>query len=123
MNEIEFALATTNTLSSNQRLHHIVKAERTANIRIWARVAMGSEGFTPMSHAHCFCYLSFSDNRRRDANNYWPTAKAVIDGFVDAGLLPDDDHLHLVGPDMRIDKSHGTRGIVKLRFEFTEITK
>ena len=87
------------------------------------RVTAPSFGVTPMTRAHCFCYLSFGDNRRRDANNYWPTAKAAIDGFVDAKLLPDDDHLHLVGPDMRIDESHGTRGIVKLRFEFTEITE
>ena len=30
-----------------------------------------------------------------------PTAKAVVDGLVDAGVLPDDDAKHLLGPDLR----------------------
>lgn len=40
--------------------------------------------------------------RRRDSSNLAPTAKACVDGFVDAGLLVDDDHTRLDGPDMRI---------------------
>lgn len=38
---------------------------------------------------------------RWDPNNWYPTAKAVVDGFVRAGMLPDDDWKHLIGPDMR----------------------
>jgi hypothetical protein len=30
-------------------------------------------------------------NRRRDRLNLAPTIKACVDGFVDAGVLPDDD--------------------------------
>jgi len=40
-------------------------------------------------------------NRRRDVGNLYPTAKAVVDGLVDYGLIVDDDDRHLIGPDMR----------------------
>jgi crossover junction endodeoxyribonuclease RusA len=38
---------------------------------------------------------------RWDPNNLWPTVKAIVDGMVEAGVLVDDDHKHLIGPDMR----------------------
>jgi hypothetical protein len=43
---------------------------------------------------------------RYDPNNLWPTVKAVVDGLVEAGFLADDDHVHVLGPDMR----HGGKG-------------
>ena len=45
----------------------------------------------------CIVYLRFPDRRRRDLQNYHKTLKALIDRFVDAGVLPDDDATHLVG--------------------------
>lgn len=45
--------------------------------------------------------LVWADNRRRDPGNWYPTAKAIVDGLVDAGILIDDDHTKVVGPDMR----------------------
>ena len=38
---------------------------------------------------------------RWDATNWLPTAKACVDGLVDAGVLTDDSNRHVVGPDMR----------------------
>jgi len=38
---------------------------------------------------------------RSDAGNWYPTVKAVIDGLVDAGLIPDDNDDHLDGPFLR----------------------
>ncbi|MGW2984152.1 hypothetical protein [Streptomyces goshikiensis] len=37
-------------------------------------------------------------NRKRDPGNWAPSATAYVAGLVDAGLLPDDNHLHLLGP-------------------------
>jgi Holliday junction resolvase RusA-like endonuclease len=37
-----------------------------------------------------WAYFRFTNNRRRDTGNLYPTVKALVDGFVDAGLLPDD---------------------------------
>lgn len=39
---------------------------------------------------------------RIDPANFAPTAKAVIDGLVDAGIWPDDNAGWVVGPDMRL---------------------
>lgn len=56
-------------------------------------------------------------NGRYDPNNLWPTVKACVDGFVDAGILADDDHKHVIGPDMR----HGGIGPQRIVFTFEPI--
>ena len=58
---------------------------------------------------------------RRDLHNYMPTLKALVDGLVDAGLLPDDDARHLQGPDMRLDPRHTHKrmGIPMCSIRFT----
>lgn len=40
-------------------------------------------------------------NIRRDTPNLYPTVKAVVDGIVEAGILPDDRDGIVIGPDMR----------------------
>lgn len=37
-------------------------------------------------------------NRRRDVGNWMPTAKPIVDGLVDYGLVPDDSNKYLEGP-------------------------
>lgn len=49
------------------------------------------------------------DGRRRDPGNYAPTAKAVVDGMVDALVIPDDNARHLDGPDMRLRVDRSVR--------------
>lgn len=53
---------------------------------------------------------------RYDPNNLWPTVKAAVDGLVDSGLLADDDHKHVIGPDMR----HGGKGPAALVITITQ---
>ncbi|MFI9845130.1 hypothetical protein ACIHFD_49485 [Nonomuraea sp. NPDC051941] len=43
---------------------------------------------------------------RRDPANWYPSFKAVVDGMIDAGMLPDDNSERLEGPDMRIGDVH-----------------
>jgi crossover junction endodeoxyribonuclease RusA len=50
-----------------------------------------------------------------DAGNLYPTAKACVDGYRDAGLLIEDNNRYVVGPDMR----HGGKGEPGLSFLFT----
>lgn len=38
-------------------------------------------------------------NGRRDAHNFMPTCKAIIDGLVDAGVVPDDSTRYLATRD------------------------
>jgi crossover junction endodeoxyribonuclease RusA len=40
------------------------------------------------------------DNRRRDTSNIFPTIKAAVDGFVDAGVIPDDNDKYVKSVEM-----------------------
>jgi len=44
-------------------------------------------------------------NQRRDPHNFFPTVKAICDGFTDAAVWPDDDskHVHTVEPTFTTD--------------------
>jgi hypothetical protein len=49
---------------------------------------------------------------RWDATNWLPTAKACIDGLVDARVLADDSNRHVIGPDMRAGDSWADAALV-----------
>lgn len=76
-------------LNANQRLHWAKKASLTKNIResarLWARKL-------PKAQEHITVQLVWvvTDRRRRDSDNIYPTFKAMCDGLVDAGIVPDD---------------------------------
>jgi hypothetical protein len=89
-------------ISSNQRLFWAEKARRTKAWRDLACVMATQFNLPWLPKAHIIADLHFPDRRVRDANNYADTAKACIDGLVDAGMFDDDDHTRVVGPDMRI---------------------
>lgn len=89
-------------LNSNQRLHHHVKAKRTAAWRARAHVAAIQAGKPRLDRAHIRVTVHSTTNRRRDVLNLAPTVKACIDGLVqDAGVLPDDSDTYVIGPDLR----------------------
>lgn len=118
MSVIELSWPMKETLNANQRLHWAQRSARTRNLRQVA-YSFGLHA-TPMERASLVVAIGWPDKRRRDAHNLMPTIKACIDGFVDAGVLPDDSDAHLVGPDLRPFVAGG-RGYVKLAFTFTEI--
>ncbi|MET9517010.1 hypothetical protein [Streptomyces sp. NPDC002994] len=100
-------------LNANQRPHHAVRARVTANIRAAAmatcsedptmRAALAEAGEQPLlAHAYILGVIHPPSRRRADPANWYPSFKAAVDGLVDAGVLEDDDHTHVVGPDMRI---------------------
>lgn len=100
-------------LNANQRVHYRVRAEQTAAIRSAARDAciahpqlradLAASGEAPvLPHAWILGVIHPGSRRRLDPANLYPSFKAAIDGVVEAGLLEDDDHLHLLGPDMRL---------------------
>ena len=110
----------TEVLTSNQRLHWGERARRTRALRWRATLAYRQAGKPRMEVAHCVARLTYRDQRRRDDHNIMPTLKACVDGVVAAGLLPDDNHKHLVGPDIRVaepDRDQAGYLGIELRFE------
>jgi crossover junction endodeoxyribonuclease RusA len=87
-------------ITANQRAHRMEKARRTKLWRTAARAAAnGIEPFT--GPVHIYAHVVKPRQGRWDPLNWADTAKAAVDGLVDAQLLADDDHLHVLGPDMR----------------------
>jgi crossover junction endodeoxyribonuclease RusA len=107
----------TDWLNSNQRLHRMVKAQR---IQAWRAAA--AEAVQPGSPAfdhpvRIVAHIWKDRAGRYDPNNLNTTTKACVDGFVDAGLLVDDDWKHVHGPDHR----HGGKGEPGIIFTFESL--
>lgn len=106
-------------LNSNMRLHRMVKANR---VRAWREAAARSvpAGWEPFDGlVRIEAHIWKNRRGRYDPNNLNTTTKACVDGFVDAGLLVDDDWNHVIGPDHR----HGGVGEPGITFLFTKVLK
>src|SRR6478735_3606153 len=98
---IDIPLAHRKWITENQRLHW---ASRWRQTRLWreaGQVGARNMRIPHLDRALIICEMNFAINRRRDPANWLPTAKAIVDGLVDAGILDDDDEKHVLGPDMR----------------------
>lgn len=95
--------ARTVLLTSNERLGIHERAKRIKALRNTGWAMARHHKVPRLERAHVF-YVLHPDTktRRRDPGNWAPSVKAVIDGIVDAGVLPDDNHERLLGPDPRI---------------------
>lgn len=89
-------------LTPNHRPGRHERARLTRMIRTAARaVAMSARvGAQPPCAVRAVWFPP--DRRRRDAGSLTLTAKAAIDGLVDAGVWPDDDPGHVVEERYRI---------------------
>ncbi|GAQ68579.1 hypothetical protein PV735_15335 [Streptomyces turgidiscabies] len=101
-------------LNANQRLHHHKRAEIT---RVLRRAAWAASRAVPhLERVHIIGVLHPEDRQRRDPANWYPSFKACIDGLVDQGVLDDDDHTRVVGPDMRMGHVvEGARLVLHIR--------
>jgi crossover junction endodeoxyribonuclease RusA len=109
-------------MSANDRPNRWAKAAQTKIWREAAYLAVCEWGYTPlfmaMSHpVHITATVHIADKRRREVSNYFPTFKACIDGFVDAGVLADDSDAHVIGPDPR----RAYDGPPRITFELEEV--
>nr|DAI63899.1 MAG TPA: Endodeoxyribonuclease RusA [Caudoviricetes sp.] len=91
-------------LRPNQRPHWSVRSRETRRVRSTTHVLAKAEKLAPRgSQAVVITTVWFArDRRRRDTNSLALFAKAAIDGLVDAGVLDDDDSLHLIEERYRI---------------------
>jgi hypothetical protein len=102
-------------LNANERLHHRPKGDITRALRQAAAKAVAEcpalsaalEAARPgpaFQRVHVLGVLRPATKGRRDPANWYPTFKAMLDGVVDAGVLEDDDHTRVDGPDMRLGR-------------------
>ena len=90
-----------NLLTANDKPHWARKAALTKQLRWWGYL-LGCEGQgvarLHLTRARVEFEFAYPDRRRRDRSNLAPTVKALMDGLIDAGLLPDDADRFLDGP-------------------------
>lgn len=109
-------------LNSNLRLHRQQEAKLTAAWRTATALRLAESGWdlTPYDRpVRITAHVWKPRGGRYDPGNLYPTAKACLDGIVDAGLLTDDDWKHVIGPDMR----HGGKGPEALVITITQETQ
>lgn len=104
-------------LSANQRLHWAPKAKRTRELRALGYAHAGSTG--PFKVAHVAAFIGYPRNGKADPSNAAPTVKALIDGITDAGVFPDDDSTHLIGPTYLRDPKPPVPGAYRVRLVIT----
>lgn len=91
-------------LRQNDRLHWAKKAKLTREIRAGTG-CLAVVQLRPITGPVIITFVwQVTDNRRRDADGPAPTAKAAIDGLVDAGILADDRSTLVVETRYRIVK-------------------
>lgn len=125
MTQLEFVIPNKSWLSSNMRLHWAAKSKRVAWLRddaksvawSWRRSMKG--GFT--DPVHITAHIGYATNGRADPANAHPTVKALVDGLVDAGVLIDDSHEWVIGPDYRRDPVKAPKGHHTVRLEIEDV--
>ncbi|WP_138443535.1 hypothetical protein [Sinomonas susongensis] len=104
-------------INANHRPHPLAKARLTRQWREAGHAAVppGTQPFPGRVRVLAKIYKP----RRGiyDPNNLNGTTKAILDGVVDAGLLPDDSFVYVDGPDHR----HGGIGQPRVVFEIEEL--
>lgn len=113
-----------NVLNANQRLHHQAQAKIVKILRHAGYINARAQNLPTFTSANFLVHVAYPDRRKRDVLNLYPTAKAIIDGMVDAGVLADDNDDFLTGPDMRraAPRLSGIPGVFTFTFTITETT-
>lgn len=95
--------------SLNDRVHW---SERARGARWWRQVTWAvcrAAGVPPLGRASVELHVTPPDRRRRDQDNLVATLKPVLDGLVDAGVVPDDTPEHVEYGVPRLREPDGTR--------------
>jgi len=107
-------------ISANDRLNWYEKARRTAWLRTLGRARILAAHPWPVTLTVTVTYPPLA--RRRDASNLAPTVKGLLDGIVDAGLLPDDNDRVVIATTYQASSDKGVTGVWRFELEFTEAT-
>lgn len=77
-------------LSLNTRMHWAPKAKLTRELRDTAHVLAKAARIPKQQAIILTLHYVPRQNRRRDPSNLLGTQKPLLDGLVDAGIIPDD---------------------------------
>lgn len=104
--------------------HFRVKGPKVAALKEAARLA--AEGIPTMTRARVVCWVTrevLGTKAKWDPANWYPSAKACVDGFTLAGMFPDDSVHHVLGPDLRGVTTEKCRPYGKLTFHIYDLSE
>lgn len=108
--------------TANARTHWATRARKTRAIRARVGLTARAARMPRLSRAALVVTVHTPTDHRFDPHNAASTViKAAIDGLVDAGVLPDDDHTHLPTVTIRRGPKTGIPGIYRLALELTPL--
>ena len=116
--EAVIRLAASDVLNLNDRNHWSKAASKRRTIRQLAEQTARFSRAPRLERARLVVEIAFPDRRRRDPHNFMATVKPIVDGLVDAGVLPDDDAKHLLGPDLRRHPEVTKKRLARPVYEF-----
>jgi len=118
---VTFAWPISKLLNINQErtMHHQVRAKLVRPIRAEAARALADHRFV-RGRADILVEFRWPDGRRRDSANWYPTAKACVDGAVDVGVLDDDDDKHVRTFAIAGEQTAGLKGYVLIGITIEE---
>lgn len=122
MRELTFIIPADQWLSANDRMHWAPKAKRTAALRDMGNVMAHIYKIPQQDVTHVAAFIGYLRNGKADPANAAPTVKALIDGLTDAGVWPDDDSTHVIGPTYLRDPKSKTPGHYTVRLVLTNQT-
>lgn len=117
--ELAFTIPKSWWISANHRTHWAVKARATRDLRQLGATTVRKYGFEPVGTVHVAAFIGYLTGGKADPSNAAPTVKALIDGCTDAGLWPDDDSTHVIGPTYLRDPKSPTPGHYTVRLVLT----
>lgn len=107
-------------MSANDRGHWAAKAKRTRALRHRAAWAARQARLTVPTPVLVVAHIGYPRNGKADPGNAAPTVKALLDGLTDAGVWPDDDSTHVIGPDYRRGPKTDRAGWHAVTLTFTQ---
>ena len=99
-------------LTANDRRKWWAKANLVRQWRALGRKAATEAAVPPLDRVQVTARVHRARGGRFDPSNWADTAKAVLDGIVDARVLEDDSHEYVIGPDMRAGEPRDTPCLV-----------
>lgn len=117
MTTLTFTIPANLWLSHNQRLHWAEKSRRTKALRSLGFATARAEKVRDVGTCHVAAFIGYPRNGKADPANA-AVIKPLIDGLVDAGVWPDDDHTHVIGPTYLRDPKTGD-GTYRVRLVLT----
>jgi hypothetical protein len=119
MTTLRFTIGPDLWMSANDRMHWAPKAKRTKALRQLGYTVAMREPVGAFDTCHVAAFIGYTRNGTADPANAAPTVKALIDGLTDAGVWPDDDSVHVIGPTYLRDPKTGD-GTYSVRLVLTE---